>query len=144
MISSTNETRLDVAEPSEWDEDFRLLTKTGCRGKLWLDSRLVGPASRFGAKVTRDVLRLEASESDPPQLQLLTDDVMLNLLGRLMPEVSEVSDEMLNRVGRGSDSMETRSVNLRVGGSERPASASTEDKLNLETRRLCLLLRIKK
>ena len=64
---------------------------------------------------------------------------MLNLLGRLMPEVSEVSDEMLNRVGRGSDSMETRSVNLRVGGSERPASASTEDKLNLETRRLCLL-----
>ena len=139
MISSTNETRLDVAEPSEWDEDFRLLTKTGCRGKLWLDSRLVGPASRFGAKVTRDVLRLEASESDPPQLQPLTDDVMLNLLGRLMPEVSEVSDEMLNRVGRGSDSMETRSVNLRVGGSERPASASTEDKLNLETRRLCLL-----
>ena len=143
MISSTNETRLEVAEPSEWDEDFRLFTKTGCRGKLWLDSRLVGPASRFGAKVTRDVLRLEASESDPPQLQLLTEDVMLNLLGRLMPEVSEVSDEMLNRVGRGSDSMETRSVNLRVGGSERPASASTEDRLNLETRRLCLLLRVK-
>ena len=142
VISSTNETRLEVAElePSELDEDFRDFTKTGCRGKLWLDSRLVGPASRFGAKVTRDVLRLDASESIPLQLQLLTEDVILNLLGRLTPVVSDVTDEMLKRAGLGSDSIETRSVNLRFGGSGSPASASREDKLNLDTRRLCLLI----
>ena len=62
-----NDTLRDAAEPSECDADdlrFFEVTRTGCNGRLWLDSRLVGPVSRFGANVTREVLRLDVSESE--------------------------------------------------------------------------------
>ena len=90
--------------------------------------------------MTRDVRRLEASES-VPQLQPLANEEVLNRLDRMIPELSEpVSDETLNLVGR-SDSIENRSVSRRLGGRESPASASSEERLNLDTLRRWRLLK---
>ena len=87
--------------------------------------------------MTRDVRRLDVSES-VPQLQPLAVEEVLNRLDRMIecvPELSEpVSDETLNLAGR-SDSIENRSVNRRLGGRESPASASSDERLNLDTLR---------
>ena len=52
----------------------------------------------MGAKVTRDVRRLEVSES-----LLATDDVVLNRLFRMMPVGVSVSEVMLNLAHRCSN-----------------------------------------
>jgi len=85
--------------------------------------------------VTRDVRRLEVSESVPQLQPLAVEDVLnrLDLIIEWWPELSElVSDETLNLAGR-SDSIENRSVSLRFGGRESPASASRDERLNLDT-----------
>ena len=101
VSSSKNETRRDDADPSECDDDgFRPfdVTSADWSGRLWLDSRRVGPVSWLGAKVTRDVRRLEVSES-----LLATDDVVLNRLFRMMPVGVSVSEVMLNLAHRCSN-----------------------------------------
>jgi len=112
-----NETRRDAADPSECDDDGLRpfdVTRTDWSGRLWLDSRLVGPVSRFAAKVTREVRRLEVSES-----LLMIDDVVLKRLFRMMPIGVSVSEVTLNLAARWSiESMEMRLSVMRrfVGG----------------------------